>query len=409
MRMQILLTMLFKLSSIRSLSPQCVPAASQPCSGTHVIACTSLDEIKAFEGAWQDLADNAATPNVFLEPWHFLPSFVAYGPQKKSLVIFVFQDTVGPRRTRQLIGFIPMELDSPDAWLPGPVLSSWRHPNLLLCTPLLRRSFETETWAAFFDWVRASPHRNRVLEISRLLGEGPCYQALTDHLHANAILMALIEQSARAQLERDAASPDTPLDDLSPGARKELRRQRRRLGEQGILEFRVLRANEPPHPWIDQFLELEAAGWKREAGSAMSCHEHTESYFRSICLEGHKRGKLQMLGLFLDGRPVALKCNFVTGDTGFTLKIAYDERYKAYSPGVLLELDMIEHFRNDDRLVRVDSCAIAQHPMINRLWRHQRPMVIIAISTGAIWSSLYLKGYTLLRSIKRSLQSAGRR
>ncbi len=378
---------------------------SRPTFRTTAVVCTRRDELAEFVGRWQDLADDAATPNVFLEPWQFLPAVEVYEREKQSIFVFLLQGRLDSQAEDRLIGFFPMETNCADSALRGSVLSSWRHRNLLLGTPLLRRGFEEAAWGGFFDWARRSPYGNLVLEFSRLLAEGPSYWALIDHLHKRVVINMVIESYTRAQLERDAGNAHGPMDGLSAGARKELRRQYRRLSELGALDTRVLRHDENPGPWIDQFLSLEASGWKREAGSAFLCQDRTEGYFRSICDAGHKRGQLQMLGYFLDDRPIALKCNFVARDTGFTMKIAYDEAYKAYSPGVLLELELMERFRSDSSLVRLDSCAIPEHFMINRLWKQRRPIIDLAISTGALRPNLWIGAYSFMRSVKRSVRS----
>src|SRR3546814_3010521 len=84
----------------------------------------------------------------------------------------------------------------------------------------------------------------------------------------------------------DVCSSDLLDSDLSPAAyweaavrakkRKELRRQANRLAEQGTVAFRRWRAGDALDPWLDAFLDLEARGWKGQAGSALASHGEPE-------------------------------------------------------------------------------------------------------------------------------------
>jgi hypothetical protein len=59
---------------------------------------------------------------------------------------------------------------------------------------------------------------------------------------------------------------------------------------------------------------------------------------------------------------------FAAGATAYTWKIAYDEAYARFSPGVQLMLELPKHLFSDPTLMRIDSCAAAHHPMIDHLW-----------------------------------------
>src|SRR5262249_10566175 len=60
-----------------------------------------------------------------------------------------------------------------------------------------------------------------------------------------------------------------------------------------------------------------------------------------------------------------------SGDRAWTWKIAYDEAYARFSPGVQLMLEVTETLLADNSVAQVDSCATADHPMIDHLWRER--------------------------------------
>lgn len=77
-----------------------------------------------------------------------------------------------------------------------------------------------------------------------------------------------------------------------------------------------------------------------------------------------------------------MKCNLRAGDRLFCFKIAFDEQWTGFSPGILLELANIELFHADARLMWMASCADPSNEMINRLWPDRRALATIALGTG---------------------------
>jgi len=92
-----------------------------------------------------------------------------------------------------------------------------------------------------------------------------------------------------------------------------------------------------------------------------------------VVAEAHRRGRLQLLALEVGSVTVAMKCNFLAAPGSFAFKIAYDERYAKYSPGLLLEVFNTQHILlSCPQIAWMDSCADPGHFMIERLWPGRR-------------------------------------
>jgi hypothetical protein len=94
----------------------------------------------------------------------------------------------------------------------------------------------------------------------------------------------------------------------------------------------------------------------------------------------HRR--LERLAITLDGTPIAMLANFVTPPGAYSFKTTYDERYARFSPGVLLQRENLDLLARED-IAWADSCAAADHPMIERIWREKRTIVRVSIAIGA--------------------------
>ncbi|HVJ67606.1 MAG TPA: GNAT family N-acetyltransferase, partial [Caulifigura sp.] len=152
--------------------------------------------------------------------------------------------------------------------------------------------------------------------------------------------------------------------------------------------------------WIEWFIELESRGWKGEAGTALAEDRTAREFFTNVMLGAARNKRLQALGLWLDDRPIALKLNLLASPGSFAFKIAYDEEFYRFSPGVLLELENIRLFHDHGDAAWMDSCAAPNHPMINRIWRDRILIQQSLLSTGTFRGNLAVGFRPLGRVLK---------
>jgi hypothetical protein len=262
------------------------------------------------------------------------------------------------------------------------------------------------TLAAFFDWLSGASTGCLTMGFNLVRADGPFREALLEALAQTKTRVFEDSIHGRA-LFRPAADARTFLDESVPQKkRKELRRLERRLGELGRVEYDSLTPTSTVEKWIDEFLQLEASGWKGRTGSALGTVEAVRSFFTSAAMGAYRRGRLMMLALRLDGQAIAMKCNFVGSAGGYSVRIAFDEAFARYSPGVLLELANIRECHARADVPWMDSCALPDHPMIDHLWRAQRQVGYLTVSTGRYLGDLFVSSMPMLRSLKHTLQKA---
>jgi hypothetical protein len=81
--------------------------------------------------------------------------------------------------------------------------------------------------------------------------------------------------------------------------------------------------------------------------------------------------------------PLAAAITLRAGDRAWFWKIAYDEAHASASPGVQLTLDLTKQLLADESLAQTDSCATADHPMIDHLWRERLALTDLLIAPGS--------------------------
>jgi Acetyltransferase (GNAT) domain len=365
-----------------------------------------VDDLTALErhvAAWEELAAAAIEPNVFYEPWMLMPALRAYGGAGRLLFALVqTPDPARPLGPPLLCGFFPLELkdhyDGISNRLPLKTLCLWRKVEMIyLCAPLLRAGYGREALAAFFDWLGAGDHNCSLMEFGFVTGEGPFHHLLLDYLNQHLKFTYVTEAFTRALFRPAADAEDYVRSALGRFRRKELRRLEKRLAETGRLEYTTLEQGDDFDAWVEEFLEFEAKSWKGKGGRALDCSETDRKYFVEIAREAFRQGKLMMLALRFNGRPIAYKVNFLSGAGSFAYKIAFDEEYARYSPGVLLELENIRLLHERTQIRWMDSCANPDRFMINQLWTDRRAIQTLVISTGKRQGDLVVAAIPLLK------------
>ncbi|HVS39270.1 MAG TPA: GNAT family N-acetyltransferase [Gemmataceae bacterium] len=354
--------------------------------------------------AWEELAAHAIEANVFYEPWMLLPALEAYGVGGQLLFLCIW----GPHSadgSPPLHGFFPLERRGRWRRLPLSTVRLWRHEHCYLCNPLIRRERGAECLLALLRWLRSNLRGAALLEAEYVSADGPFAAMLGEALTRHRRPVFRCESSTRAVWRlRPDGDPRRPAA-LSPTRRRTLERKQRRLAEAGRVAFAILPPNGDVRRWIDAFLQLEKAGWKGRAGTALACTGADRRFFTTAAVAAFERGRLLAHGLYLDDRPIALRCSFLAGDGSFAFKTAYDEAFSRFSPGVLLELDNLRRLGGQAAARWMDSCTAADNFVINGLWDDRRALGALTASTGRWAGDLLVGLLPSLTRLKRTLFS----
>ena len=387
----------------RSRRPSPLPVAD----AAKIVVVRDLAELTEHRRGLEDLAADVLESNIFYEPLLLEPAVRYFGAGRQLELLLVYRSDGGPRPGPRLEGFFPFERVDRYSGLPVTALVSFKHLHCFLCTPLIRRQGANETFSAALDWLMKASGAT-LIELGPIGATGSVHQLLLQELHQRRRLFWLRNWSTRAFFEPGVDAERYLRGAISGLSLKEVRRKARRLGEQGRLAWRDLEPGEDARPWLDDFLRLEASGWKGRERSALACSAEEREFFVAAATAAHAHGRLMLLGLFLDDRPLALKCNFMNADGGYAFKIAFDEEYRAFSPGFLLEVENVRRLHRRPRIRWMDSCADAEHAMINRLWPGRRSMATVVFGTGHAPGDLLVSLLPLLRWGRRRLARRSR-
>jgi CelD/BcsL family acetyltransferase involved in cellulose biosynthesis len=328
-----------------------------------------LSALDASAPEWRELTRHALEPNVFYDPAFALAAAPVFGANAGAVLV---------HRNARLIGFFPGRVERRYGVMA--TLTGWTHPYAPLGVPLVDRGDAEAAIEAFLDYVGAEGPRLVLLPM--LTRDGAFAVALRRVLARRGGATAEFGSHARALLE-PAQDRAAYLDHaLAHKKRKELRRQRRRLAETGAVTLATAQEPAAVTAALDDFLKLEAGGWKGRAGSAAFARAPLRAFLEravtALAADGHAR----VDRLMQEGRALAATITLCSGGTAWFWKIAYHEAFARASPGVQIALDLTDALLADAGTARVDSCATAGHPMIDHLWRERLALNDLLIAPG---------------------------
>jgi hypothetical protein len=372
---------------------------------TSILVVRDAPTLSGFVPAWVDLAAASIEPNVFYEHWMLLPALEAFGVDRDICVVLVLiHDPHDAHAPPKLGGLFPLERIRKFENLRVSALSLWRHLHCYACTPLLRADAAAECLGELFRWLQSGEAHASLIELGWVYADGPFHQALIDVSNELGLLSCATEVHTRGLWRK--GNDANPESGVSGDLRRRLRRKERRWCERGRLEHVALQPDDDVARWIEEFLQIEASGWKGRSGTALACSESGQRYFREAATSAFRRGRLLMLGLDFDGRPVVRRCAFVAGEGAFAFKTAYDEAFADYSPGAILEVDSIRQLRALAGVRWMDSCAAPDNLLVNRLSNDRRTIQTLIIGCGTL-GELVVSGLPLVRWTNRRILKSG--
>jgi CelD/BcsL family acetyltransferase involved in cellulose biosynthesis len=346
-------------------------------SGDAALSAEILDPTAALRiaAAWRDLAGRALEPNVFFGPEIALPGMSHLPEGGGSCLVAVWRGS-GP--DRRLVGALPVVRPRRRHLNPFPVRRAAEFYGTL-STPLIAPERARDTLRLMLRALAGAGQAGLLLPF--LHADGPVAAALGELCDADGFLRVVLGSHHRAILRSPLPGAEYIRATLETRRRKEADRQRRRLSDEGELRFHVARGEAEVARDLEAFLSLEAVSWKGELGTDLTSAPGAAAFIREASRALAERASFRVGTLSLDGRVIAAGLVAQHGTRAFYLKTTYDEAFARFSPGLLLTLDLTAHLLDDPSVADADSIAIADHPMIDRVWTERFPVACVMVST----------------------------
>ncbi|MDR0252965.1 MAG: GNAT family N-acetyltransferase [Brucellaceae bacterium] len=235
--------------------------------------------------------------------------------------------------------------------------------------------------------------------------------ALKDLAQRKNLPLHIMRQEERPVLCNGSDAESYLTNAIGKNHRREYRRQWRRLSETGNLQYHIIADKAAIPEAMNDFLTLEAAGWKGTRGTAFLSKNADADFAREAVSALTELDLVRIHTLTLDDRLIASLVVFVQDDQAWTWKTAYDEALRAFSPGVLLMIEVLKNHLENPALRITDSCAIPDHPVMSRLFHERETFgtIILGLTDQSQRATdkiaRQLRRYDRLRSLVRDIKS----
>jgi CelD/BcsL family acetyltransferase involved in cellulose biosynthesis len=326
---------------------------------------------------WRALARRAAEPNVFYEPDFALAAATALAPDAGAVLVRAVEQ-------QQLIGLFPCRIETRRYGVRLPLLTGFAHPYGPLGTPLADQDALHSAVRAFLDHVADDPNLPKLLLMPYQVEDGPVAATLVAAIAQRGGRVAPFDRHRRALLAPTKDRAGYLDATLTAKRRKKLGRQRRKLEEAGTLTFSIASAPGEVTDALADFFAIETRGWKGAGGTAAAQNASVRQFMETAVAGLAARGQVRVGRLRHAGHAIATGVLLTSGRGSWFWKIAHDESAGRASPGVQVTLDLTEAVLGDGDIAWCDSCATADHAMIDSLWRERRSMadLLCALEPG---------------------------
>ena len=335
--------------------------ADRYATGSLAVEWRWFAELLPLVDEWRELAAHALEPNVFYEPAFALAAAAVFGGDVGA--VLVWSGTL----PRKLLGFFPARVTTRRYGVKLPVLVGWTHPYAPLGTPLVERDAAEPVIAAWLAHIAADPSLPGLMLLPLMADDGPFAATLGAILSRTGLPGADFARHHRALLEPYRDRAHYVENTLSTHRQGELRRTGRRLTDLGAPLFTATTEPIAIAAALEDFFALEASGWKGKAGTAAAAHGNVRGFIASALSGLAAEGKAAINRLHLDGRAIAAAITLRSGDAAWYWKIAYDEKFARYAPGILLTAALTEELAENTAIARTDSCA-GPNSILDYIW-----------------------------------------
>lgn len=307
-------------------------------SDGHTVRATTLGELSAadFE-RWRQLDARALEPSPYLSADYLQPA-VSHWPAATSIRLLIVQ------RGDRMQMIMPFRVMLLHRLVPISVLSTWdltladETTNLF---PMLAQDGGGDALRAGFAALPAL-RLPSLLDIVTVPSDGPTYELIRTIVQPEVRCYVRGRSlwpvaHIRSEVEADArAEADTVPHHRSSSTRKKAKQYRRAL-EHALGATLSVRDRTDDPSVIDEFLNLQAAGWKGDASKRGVAYQITGrgQWLHEITARYRSQGQFTAFEIHAGDRPLYLTLDFRLGSTLLALQDAYDEAWAPHGLGNL--------------------------------------------------------------------------
>lgn len=343
---------------------------------------------------WRYLADTAIEPNPNTDP-RFLYTSLGFGLFAEEIHLAIVESgdefaAVMPYTLARRLSGAPVRHASTS----GEFMFDHASKN----HPLVCRQESVAAFRSLFEGLRTSGVGDLV-NLTVFPADGPLWDALQKLLATGTLRVVERARDRRAYALRADLDPtgadwkeasgifDYPMPHMSGRKRRNLRKCARQIEELagGVLTISERTGDQET---IEEFLELQATGWKGDAGKAgpQFRRRGREAWFRSVVAAFGEDGLLRTWRVRAGEETVYIHINLSSGGHLFGFHDVYSERFAPFSPGAVGRVAHLGALLSSPEAAPFDPGMEPTYVQAGALYPSSREYVDLLVSGGS-WRS----------------------
>ena len=304
-------------------------------------AADSIEELTRHAEAWDRLYElSVSMVHTLSHAW--VSSFLEHQccPGESWLCIFAHDGD-------ELVGVLPViAKKSSTVGVPCTLLSTPGNPDTVSIDILCRPGFEHSVIPQMLESLsKYFPHWFKFC-MTRLSQLSPTLSLATEGHHNYLWYRDVNGQGCLVYSEGDF---EEYLKSLRDKFARNLRRVGRKFDALPESETIFLTGELATEKYLEEFIEIEASGWKGRNGTAIKQDERQSAFYRTLVQRLAAGGWLEWHLLKAEGKTIAIHMAVRAGSALVLLKIAFDENFSSIAPGnILMERTIKRAFVAED-------------------------------------------------------------
>jgi hypothetical protein len=362
------------------------------------------------------LSNRAMEPNVFFTSRFLAPAMPRL--EDREIRLAVIRDETETRSRLRLL--MPFSVERPGFAIGAPIIRAWSNHFGPLGTPLVDAENAGEVMDDFLEALgREEMRLPSVLVLPDIRLGGPFAQMARAIAMSRNLPVDVTGEQARPMLESLLDGETYLKASIKSSHMREMRRQWGHLEKLGRVSYEVARQPQDIRMRMEEFLLLEASGWKGKKRTAMLSDRLRAAFAREAVNNLAEIDAARIHTIDIDGKAIASMIVLLMNGDAYTWKTAFNEDFARYSPGKILTAQITDWHLDDANIVRTDSCAVPDHPIMSRLWQEREAMgtLLIGLKPNSdrevrqVGTQLHLYENTrsVAKKIRDKIMSLGRR
>ncbi len=307
-------------------------ATTQPAIRRDAVAVDLISDHAAFvslEEEWNDAVERAGVAHPFLRHEWVRTWWDAFSTPGQRLYIQVV------RSDGQITAIAPFMRETTRLYGVPARRVRFIHNDHTPRTDIIVAAKPAESYRAIWQALRADRDRWDVLQLSQVQRESDTRRVFCELAAANGSATGIWKSSDSPYLSL-TGTWDEYLGRLPAKFRSNLRNRMSRLTHLGEPVLEVLTERGAVEAACEDAWRLESSGWKREAGTAITCDPAVHRFYARLVERGTAAGWLQLLFLRVGNRRIAASYGARFDNRLFLFKTGYDPEFATAAPFKIL-------------------------------------------------------------------------